>query len=437
MVQKTTFIQKLHRILEEKEYQHLIRWSPSGTSFLVLDASGFSATVLPRVFKHNNYTSFVRQLNLYGFHKKNRSYHRHTLPEESHHNGSFVAPQQHEPREFSHPNFIRFRPDLVSEIKRKPTTLQQHQIQQLQLEQHRQGESSHSVPPMHPRHEGDRFTPSMEHPSTVVDQRVRGYQPSSSPATAGDRLPVRSSPVPPLSASSSKRSFDDLLLPSANRMYSSATSSGSSATRSPHLPVHNSQFAHPQQSHRPAPAAQDANADILRQMAMLQDTVNQLVGELRGVTYTNERLQRDVDYLLRQQHEHQQSKQPPRQEPEERPSRPFDLPRQFSSSERRRSASPRRRDSNGSTAAPILTSPLPRSLSGSSPVNLPPPSVLASFAPTNAPYASPPFESDPFRHTGREETRKDALTLPALRPPAPGHEWRKTTSAGSGPDRIW
>ncbi|KAJ3054247.1 hypothetical protein HK097_002279 [Rhizophlyctis rosea] len=114
MVQKTTFIQKLHNILEDENYRHLICWGNMGASFLVLDSVEFSKSVLPKVFKHNNYTSFVRQLNLYGFHKKNRSYHRHTGTEADRERDS-------EPREFSHPLFIRSRPDLLVEIRRKAT----------------------------------------------------------------------------------------------------------------------------------------------------------------------------------------------------------------------------------------------------------------------------------------------------------------------------
>ncbi|KAJ3036924.1 hypothetical protein HDV00_002218 [Rhizophlyctis rosea] len=114
MVQKTTFIQKLHNILEDENYRHLICWGNMGTSFLVLDSVEFSKSVLPKVFKHNNYTSFVRQLNLYGFHKKNRSYHRHTGTEAD-------RERDAEPREFSHPLFIRSRPDLLIEIRRKAT----------------------------------------------------------------------------------------------------------------------------------------------------------------------------------------------------------------------------------------------------------------------------------------------------------------------------
>ncbi|KAI8587923.1 HSF-type DNA-binding-domain-containing protein, partial [Geranomyces variabilis] len=140
MVQKTCFIQKLHTILESDQYSHLIRWSPAGTSFLVLDSAELSSQVLPTVFKHNNYTSFVRQLNLYGFHKKNRSYHRNNSnnANANANNSNATADaddkdtrqSQHEPREFSHPKFLRFRPDLLAEIRRKPTAAQQQQQQQ-------------------------------------------------------------------------------------------------------------------------------------------------------------------------------------------------------------------------------------------------------------------------------------------------------------------
>jgi heat shock transcription factor len=37
---------------------------------VVLDEDEFAKTLIPELFKHNNYASFVRQLNMYGFHKK-------------------------------------------------------------------------------------------------------------------------------------------------------------------------------------------------------------------------------------------------------------------------------------------------------------------------------------------------------------------------------
>lgn len=50
-------------MVEDQAIQHLISWAPSGDVFSVSNPTEFSKTVLPQYFKHNNWQSFVRQLN--------------------------------------------------------------------------------------------------------------------------------------------------------------------------------------------------------------------------------------------------------------------------------------------------------------------------------------------------------------------------------------
>eukprot|EP00727_Mastigamoeba_balamuthi_P010811 m51a1_g6352 putative heat shock transcription (433) ;mRNA; f:83521-85379 len=65
------FISKLSELVNDPSTQSLVRWSEEhhGNAFVVWDPVEFSATVLPKHFKHSNFCSFVRQLNIYGFHK--------------------------------------------------------------------------------------------------------------------------------------------------------------------------------------------------------------------------------------------------------------------------------------------------------------------------------------------------------------------------------
>ena len=44
-------------------------WSPLGDTFVVKNVKIFASTILPQYFKHSNFSSFNRQLNLYGFRK--------------------------------------------------------------------------------------------------------------------------------------------------------------------------------------------------------------------------------------------------------------------------------------------------------------------------------------------------------------------------------
>ena len=91
-VVQTAFIHKLYSMLEDKTIQHLISWSNTNESFVMSPSNEFSK-VLAQYFKHTNISSFVRQLNMYGFHKVSDVFHtgspESALWEFKHGNGSF------------------------------------------------------------------------------------------------------------------------------------------------------------------------------------------------------------------------------------------------------------------------------------------------------------------------------------------------------------
>ena len=68
---KHPFPTRLYALLEksrtDNEIAKMISWHPSGQSFKVHNAKKFSSTVQKKYFKHTVYSSFRRQLNLWGF----------------------------------------------------------------------------------------------------------------------------------------------------------------------------------------------------------------------------------------------------------------------------------------------------------------------------------------------------------------------------------
>merc|ERR1719215_2138114 len=54
------------------EFHRIIHWKPHGRAFLVEDPVRFSCYIMPHFFRNNHYTSFQRQLNLYGFKRLSR-----------------------------------------------------------------------------------------------------------------------------------------------------------------------------------------------------------------------------------------------------------------------------------------------------------------------------------------------------------------------------
>ena len=92
------FLLQLYSILEEDKYKDIIHWGDNGKYFVIENVHDFTEKILPKYYNHNNYSSFVRQLNMYDFHKKKTNSDGHT---------------------FQHSKFIKGQKELIKTIFRK------------------------------------------------------------------------------------------------------------------------------------------------------------------------------------------------------------------------------------------------------------------------------------------------------------------------------
>ncbi|KAL3497879.1 hypothetical protein ACH5RR_040611 [Cinchona calisaya] len=63
------FLVKTYDMVDDSSTDKIVSWSATNNSFVVWDPPEFARDLLPKYFKHNNFSSFVRQLNTYGFRK--------------------------------------------------------------------------------------------------------------------------------------------------------------------------------------------------------------------------------------------------------------------------------------------------------------------------------------------------------------------------------
>lgn len=96
---RTNFIETLYTMTILSENEKAIGFTSDGLYLEIRDADELGLVILPRYFKHRNISSFIRQLNNYGF---------RTVPSSK---GTFQT--------FIHENFIRDKQDLLRFIVRK------------------------------------------------------------------------------------------------------------------------------------------------------------------------------------------------------------------------------------------------------------------------------------------------------------------------------
>ncbi|KAG8384385.1 hypothetical protein BUALT_Bualt04G0112600 [Buddleja alternifolia] len=90
------FLTKTYHLVDDRSTDDVVSWNEGGTAFVVWKTAEFAKDLLPKYFKHNNFSSFVRQLNTYGFRK--------------------IVPDKWE---FANENFKRGQKELLIGIRRR------------------------------------------------------------------------------------------------------------------------------------------------------------------------------------------------------------------------------------------------------------------------------------------------------------------------------
>ena len=94
-----SFLVKLFEIVNNPLTEDIVTWTEEGDGFVIRLPKQFSDKILPQYFKHDNFSSFIRQLNMFDFHKSKVKGSNEQI--------------------FKHPYFLQGKKNLLPQIKRK------------------------------------------------------------------------------------------------------------------------------------------------------------------------------------------------------------------------------------------------------------------------------------------------------------------------------
>eukprot|EP00559_Dactyliosolen_fragilissimus_P005798 CAMPEP_0184856884 /NCGR_PEP_ID=MMETSP0580-20130426/2049_1 /TAXON_ID=1118495 /ORGANISM="Dactyliosolen fragilissimus" /LENGTH=443 /DNA_ID=CAMNT_0027352147 /DNA_START=45 /DNA_END=1376 /DNA_ORIENTATION=- len=127
------FLRKTYHMIDTCNPE-ISSWSEDGETFVVKQPEVFEKEIIPQFFKHSKFSSFVRQLNFYGF-RKIKFTDTIKIDEK-------LEAETANFWRFRHEKFLRGRPDLLTEIRRSNSQSNVDKTKQTEKQPESQGDYS-------------------------------------------------------------------------------------------------------------------------------------------------------------------------------------------------------------------------------------------------------------------------------------------------------